>query len=61
MKPSVIDRALEGLSITTHIHEADACLSNSPLDLLERLENAGCGAFRDENQNKRVQLFMERL
>lgn len=59
--PSVIELASEGFSIHSHILVDDALITHICANLLEDLENAICGLFRNLNPKKRIQLLVQQL
>lgn len=61
MDPAVIERALDGWCMPTHILNADARVTHFCSEFFDRLETVGCGYFREENPKKCVNLLIQRL
>ena len=59
--PALIEKALEGFVMPTHIADADARITQYCADFFERLESVGCSTFRDENPKKTVSLLLHHL
>lgn len=61
MDPTIIEKAIEGLSMPNHIANADARVTHFCSDFLERLEGVGFCNFRIINPNISISLLMSRV
>lgn len=59
--PTIIDKALEGLTTPTDIANPEARIIHYCADFFERLEGIGHSNFRDKNPKLTVKLLLKRL